>query len=120
MKFDVPIRFAPVARPVTIHLNIGYGMSCQSINQAIDKVCWQFGVPRIWLLSRYRHARVALARQVLMFILHEVLDMTHSEIGAKLRRHHATSVYAVHEIQQKMDVEPKLRKAVATIRASLR
>lgn len=120
MKFDVPIQFSPIKSPVTIHLNIGYGVHCATMNDVIDKVCWQFGVPREHIFAHRKTARPVLARHVIMFICHEYLEMDHSEIAETLHFDRTASYYGVREMRGRIEVDLKLRKAVENIRDSLR
>lgn len=78
----------------------------------IDYVAKAFGVTASDLKSDKRQAKINTARQVAMYVLKEVTDLTLQEIGEYFKKTHATVIHAISTISQKMEETPSV-KAIA-------
>lgn len=84
--------------------------------KVIDYVAKAFGVTASDLKSDKRQAKINTARQVAMYVLKEVTDLTLQEIGEYFKKTHATVIHAISTISQKMDETPSVKAiAVAAI-----
>ena len=54
-----------------------------------------------------------------MYLAKKMVNMPLTTIGHHVGRSHATVIYAITNIEQRMAVEPRLRDDVTKIRASL-
>jgi chromosomal replication initiator protein len=91
--------------------------SIAAIQQA---ACTAFDVSHEDLLSRGRTARVALPRQLAMFLARELTDTSLPQIGREFGgRDHTTVMHAHQQVQRKLDHDSQLRGAVTRVRAAL-
>lgn len=78
------------------------------------------GVTTNDLLSRRRTAEVALARQVVMYILREDLGLPLKEAAVAVKRtDHTTVIHAVEKIEKEMKDDDNLRQKIDEIRRTL-
>jgi chromosomal replication initiator protein len=71
------------------------GATLESIQNAAAEA---YGLSRDRLLARDRSPKVAIARQVAMYLARELTDQSVQEIGRGFRRNHATVVHAHHRV----------------------
>ncbi len=69
----------------------------------IDLVCKHFKVSRAELSSRARTRRIAFPRQVAMYLCRRFTDDSLEAIGKLFNRDHATVVYALNKVHQKIN-----------------
>jgi chromosomal replication initiator protein len=83
-------------------------------------VCEQFGVSREEIESVRRTARIALSRQVAMYLCRHHTDRTLSAIGQAFGgRDHTTVVHALGAIERRLCNDDRLREAVRTLQDRL-
>ena len=79
------------------------------VENVIDYVAKAFGVTASDLKSDKRQAKINTARQVAMYVLKEVTDLTLQEIGDYFKKTHATVIHALSTVSQKMQDTPSIR-----------
>lgn len=79
-----------------------------------------FGVSAADLTGRGRNARLALQRQVLMYVMREETDASLPQIGQALGgRDHTTIIHGCEKIAADLDADPDLARAVEELRNRL-
>ncbi len=82
------------------------------VDKIIEFIAKAFGVTDNDIRSNKRHANVVLARQVTMYVINEVTNLTLQEIGSYFNQTHTTVLYGINQAKKKMDSGPQV-KAVA-------
>jgi chromosomal replication initiator protein len=91
-----------------------------SVERIIGEVCNHFHLTREEIASVRRTARVAIPRQVAMYLCRQHTDAPLNKIGAELGgRDHSTVVHALNAIERRLDKDAALRQAVLALRARL-
>jgi chromosomal replication initiator protein len=91
------------------------------VERIIREVCQQFALSRSELVSARRTARVAVPRQLAMYLCRQHTDVPLSRIGAELGgRDHSTVVHALGAIERKLQQDAGLRDVVSALRTRLR
>ena len=71
-------------------------------------------------LSKSRKKEIAKARQVIMFLLREELDLPYLTIGEKIgQRDHTTIIYAYEKIKKELQRSPILEEEINLIKEKL-
>ena len=85
--------------------------------QILQAVTRTFGVSRERLLGRDRSREVALPRQVAMYLMREIGNLSLPQIGEALGgRDHTTVMYACEKIADQIERDDRLRRQVLSIR----
>jgi chromosomal replication initiator protein len=87
----------------------GSGMTLRKI---LDEVCRAYHLPAKDAQARGRQKIQALARGVYCFLCREHTQATLQDIGALINRNHATVIYAIERIGQRIQRDEGLRKQV--------
>jgi chromosomal replication initiator protein len=91
-----------------------------AMERIIGAVCDHYGLSRAELASVRRTARVALPRQLAMYLGREQTDLPLGRIGAHLGgRDHSTVVHALGAIERRLATDATLRRAMSALRARL-
>jgi chromosomal replication initiator protein len=91
-----------------------------SMDRVIGEVCQHFKVTRAEIASVRRTARVALPRQVAMYLIRQETDAPLAKIGEQLGgRDHATVLHALGAIERKLREDATMRETLTTLRARL-
>jgi chromosomal replication initiator protein len=89
-------------------------------DQVLDAVCGHYGLDVDTLKSRRRSHKVALARQVAMYLLKEELNYSLPQIGQTLGgRDHTTALYGCDRIKDGIEANDGLRRDVLLIKEQL-
>ena len=80
-----------------------------TVENVIDYVSKAFGVTAADIKSDKRQSKINTARQVAMYVLKEVTDLTLQEIGEYFKKTHATVIHALTTVAQKMQDTPNVR-----------
>lgn len=119
---------ALLGRPVTLELVTQALADLQPTKEkgALDPaavvtlVASHFGVTEETLKGPRRDKRVSLARQVAMFLLREEAQLPLAEVGSLFgRRDHTTVSYACTKVSSLLNLDPRLRQEVLTLREGL-
>ena len=72
------------------------------------------------MTGRARSARIALQRQIVMYVMREETDASLPQIGQALGgRDHTTIMYGYDKIATEMEQDPDLARQVANLRSRL-
>lgn len=85
-----------------------------------DRVCSYYGLATDLLFTKSRKREISDARQVVMYLAKKHTDMPLTAIGRRLDRSHATVIYAVRNVEERLDIERELRNDIDQIEASLK
>jgi len=91
-----------------------------SMDRVIGEVCQHFKVTRAEIASVRRTARIAVPRQVAMYLIRQETDAPLKKIGEQLGgRDHATVLHALSAVERKLRADATIRQAVSDLRARL-
>lgn len=89
-------------------------------DEVIRTVAEMFGVPKDDLLGRGRSRKVALPRQIVMYLLREEVNISLPQIGETLGgRDHTTVMYGCDKIADLLERDDRLRRQVIEIKEQL-
>ncbi len=92
-----------------------------SVDQIIEEVARAYGITVEDIKSTRRQARISLARQVAMYVIREVKQLSMESIGEAFSgRDHSTVVYAVQVVEGKMKRDPSVKAIVTDIIKNVR
>jgi len=93
---------------------------CTNPRTVLDIVSKACSVSPEALAGRRRDNRTASARHLAMYVLHEELNLSFTNIGRLLgKRDHSTVAYAVGKVTRRLQVEPSLHHLIHTIQEGL-
>lgn len=96
-----------------LHDNQPPTVTCDKV---INEVCRVYGVSPDDLVSLKRNASISEARQICMYIIHEITDKTTTEIGKDFGgRDHSTVVYANKQVVEMMQKDPRKKDLINNI-----
>jgi chromosomal replication initiator protein len=78
-----------------------------------------FSIPIAELLGRNRSAKIALPRQIVMFVMREELGASLPQIGQALSRDHTTVMHGIERIATEMERDTNLAQSVSAFRQRL-
>ena len=78
-----------------------------------------FDVPVTDLTGRSRNAKIALARQIVMYVMREEVGASLPQIGHALERDHTTIIYGIQRVTNDMGENAQLTEMVSALRAQL-
>ncbi len=86
-------------------------------NQVIKAVADYFGTPLSDLIGRSRKKSMVEPRQISMYLLRDILNMSYPSIGEKLgKRDHTTAIYSYSKIARDMSRDQNLNQKIIAIR----
>jgi len=86
----------------------------------VQKVADVYGVPLERMLGRDRSREVALPRQIAMYLLREVANISLPQIGQALGgRDHTTIMYGCDKVADLLERDDRLRRQVIDIRQQI-
>jgi chromosomal replication initiator protein len=89
-------------------------------NQVVQMVAEAFGITVEQILARDRSRRVALPRQIAMYLLREESQISLPQIGNVLGgRDHTTVMYGCDKVADLLEQDDRLRRRVVDIRDQL-
>lgn len=71
------------------------------------------------LITRGRTKEVVEPRQIAMYLLRDILDMSYPYIGEKLGRDHTTAIHAVEKINHEINKNTSLNQKISLIREAI-
>ena len=87
-----------------------------TLEKIMDTVCGHYNVTPEDLCSRNRKQKIALVRQVAMYIASEHTNLSNVQIGLNLgNRNHATVIHAINQVKNLLDVDEKVRVDISAI-----
>src|SRR5438093_13354933 len=91
-----------------------------TVARIVNEVCREYRLSRDEIASPRRTARVAVPRQVAMYLCRHHTDAPLATIGADLGgRDHSTVAHALKAIERRLREDAALREAVAALKARL-
>ena len=87
-----------------------------SDEQIIKAVAEFFNVPTEDLVRRSRKKEVVEPRQIAMYLMRDILEMSYPYIGEKMGRDHTTAIHAVEKIGQEINKNSSLNQKINLIR----
>ncbi len=92
-----------------------------TMDDVLQAVAEQLGVPLAEIRSKRRTRHIATARHVAMYLCRELVGASFPAIGEKLGgRDHSTVIHARRSIRSRLETDPELRSAVGAIERRLR
>ena len=92
-----------------------------SLQRIVGEVCQHYRLSRDELSGPRRTARLAVPRQLAMYLCRQHTEVPLARIGAELGgRDHSTVVHALAAIERRLEKDATLREAVSMLRARLR
>ncbi|MBV6393285.1 MAG: Chromosomal replication initiator protein DnaA [Anaerolineales bacterium] len=89
-------------------------------NHVVDLVARKFGLTADKLLGRDRTKEVALPRQIAMYLLREVVEISYPQIGEVLGgRDHSTVMSACEKIKEQIHADRRLEQDIVSIKQQL-
>lgn len=83
-----------------------------TIERIIEEVARTFEVTAKDIKSPKRAAQISQARQVAMYVVREVTNLSYEEIGKEFGRDHSTAIYAVQQVEKNMKTRPDFRNTI--------
>lgn len=84
-----------------------------------QEVSTYYGLDADALFTKSRKREVSDARQMAMYLAKKLVNMPLTTIGHHVSRSHATVIYAINNIEQRLAVEHQLQTDVSKIKAAL-
>ena len=87
-----------------------------TIEKIVNEVARTFNITAADIRSRKRSSNISTARMTAMYVVHEITGMTMQEIGREFGgRDHSTVVYALSEVEKKINADPRFKEIVEDI-----
>src|SRR3989344_5339029 len=90
-----------------------------SDDQILKSVAEFFNIGLQELIDKGRRKEVVEPRQVAMYLLRDILDMSYPYIGEKLGRDHTTAIHAVEKINQEINKNSSLNQKIILIKEAI-
>jgi chromosomal replication initiator protein len=90
-----------------------------SPEETVKLVARYLGVDERGLLGRGRSKEMAMARQILMYLLRHVCDLSLPQIGELLGRDHTTVMYGVEKVEKLIETDDSVRRSIMKLREEL-
>ncbi len=92
-----------------------------TVGMVIEEVSRTYNITQEDILSSKRSSNISTARQVVIYILREITDMSLSEIGNAIGgRDHSTMVYALNIVEKNINKDPTYKETVEDIIKNIR
>lgn len=92
-----------------------------TVERIIEEVSKTYSVTSEDIRSNKRAAQISLARQIAMYVVREITQMSLTSIGAEFGgRDHATIVYALNQVDKKMEKDSHQKGIIEDIISNMR
>jgi chromosomal replication initiator protein len=91
-----------------------------SPQQVIERVSKYFLIEATAMLGKSRDKTTARARQLAMYLIRELTDLTLDDIGKLFGRDHSTVIHALKKIEDEKDVNSEISDAIRDVQANIR
>lgn len=89
-------------------------------NKIINVISTYYSIPTDQLTGNTRKAQVTLARQIAIYLLRDVLDMTYKEIGKIFsNRDHATIIHSINKIEKLLKTNTNVQNVINSIKQKI-
>ncbi len=85
-------------------------------NQIIRSVAEFYNLAVSDLVGRVRKKEIVEPRQIAMYLIRDMLDMSYPHIGEKLGKDHTTAIHAVRKINQEVNRNSSLNQKIISIK----
>lgn len=92
------------------------GESKLDAGRIIDSVCKYYNIQKEALLARKRTKEIAMARQIAMYLISDMLEMPLQAVGDIFGKDHATVIYAKAKVSEDMAKDKKFATEINDIR----
>lgn len=96
------------------------GPSKITVTGIVEEVARTFGVDPEVIYSKRQTAQIAEMRQMAMFVIRELMNMSTKLIGREFGRDHSTVVYSLSKFQERYDADSTVRLTVNNIIQNVR
>lgn len=97
--------------------------ACEETNVGIEEikkaVAEHYDIPETVLNGKKRTARVAEARQVAMYLIRTMTDLSLVDIAGSFGKDHGTVIYAVKKVKSKIETSASLKSTVELIKRKI-
>ncbi|MCM1491032.1 MAG: chromosomal replication initiator protein DnaA [Muribaculum sp.] len=100
------VKTAPSAKPV-------------NFDMIVDATAEYYRLSPDVIFTKSRVRDIADARQVIMYLSHDLTGLSSSAIGAKLNRSHVTVLHGITTVQDRIKYVKEVQEAVTSIRAEI-
>lgn len=91
-----------------------------TVDSIIEEVGRTFNVSPEEIKSSNRRANLSKARQIAIYLVKDITNMSMEQIGAEFNgRHHSTIVYTCQQVEKNMETDPKVKEIIKDIRKNL-
>ena len=87
--------------------------------QILKSVAEFFNITTEDLISHSRRKEVVLPRQIAMYLLRDMLELSYPDIGGKMGRDHTTAIHSYEKINQEANRNPVLNNRILAIKEIL-
>ncbi len=85
----------------------------------IEKIASYYGITVEEISGKSKIKNTALARQISMYLLRKLTNLTLEDIGALLNKDHSTVLHAIRRIEDNMSTSPELADVIRDITANI-
>ncbi len=86
-----------------------------TVTKVIEEVGRTYSVSYDDIMSKKQNAPVTKVRQICMYIVREITDMSLEEIGANFGKNHATVLHSINKVASIMEAQPKEKNVIEDI-----
>ena len=91
-----------------------------SLDSIIEEVARTFNVTVDEIKSSNRRATLSKARQIAIYLVKDITDMSMEQIGMAFNgRHHSTIVYTCQQVEKNIETDPIVKEIIQDIRKNL-
>ena len=121
---NMPLDLPNVSRAISDMFKTGEGNTLPTPELVISQVCKFYSVDEATLRGTQRNRGTVEARQVAVYLMRKLTNLSSPEIGEVLNRDHATILYSVKQVEQKLakndtDMQNHIRDITANINSCL-
>ena len=86
----------------------------------MKEVCSYFNIPKEKIIGLSKTKDVAMPRQIMLYLIREMTDLSLPDIGKFSKRDHTTVLYAINKISDQLSEDPNLEATLKDIRKNIR
>ena len=86
-----------------------------TVDKIIDEVSRTYSISKSDIFSKRKTSEIAYARQISMYIVHELTQLSYTSIGKSFNKDHTTVLYTINKIQKLLDKDPSQKKIIDDI-----
>jgi len=90
-----------------------------SVDDIIEEVGKFYNVEAQDIRGKSQNKEVVLPRQVAMYELRRITNLSLNDIGAEFQRHHTTVLHSIERIEQLMKTSPEMKEIIKDINANI-